>query len=96
MLVFPFLEYGQVSKTLGSGHLEIQCFDGQKRIGHIRGKLRKKVWIHPGDVVLVSMREFQDNRVDIILKYSSDEARSLKALGEIPENGKNTKTSYNQ
>ena len=36
-------EYGQISKTLGSGHLEVQCFDGQKRIGHIRGKLRKKV-----------------------------------------------------
>lgn len=28
---------------LGHGHLEVQCFDGVKRIGHIRGKLRKKV-----------------------------------------------------
>lgn len=81
-------EYAQVMKTLGSGHLEVQCFDGQKRIAHIRGKLRKKVWINPGDIVLVSLRDFQDSRADIVLKYTPDEARSLKSLGEIPENGK--------
>jgi initiation factor 1A len=28
---------------LGNGRLEAQCFDGEKRLAHIRGKLRKKV-----------------------------------------------------
>lgn len=32
---------------LGHGHLEVSCFDGVKRIGHIRGKLRKKVSLGP-------------------------------------------------
>lgn len=72
---------------LGHGHLEITCFDGVKRIGHIRGKLRKKVWMNVGDIILLSLRDFQEGRGDIILKYSSDEARSLKSLGEIPEAG---------
>lgn len=36
-------EYAQVLKMLGNGRLEAQCFDGTKRLGHIRGKLRKKV-----------------------------------------------------
>lgn len=36
-------EYGQIVKMLGSGHMEVQCFDGTKRIAHIRGKMRKKV-----------------------------------------------------
>ncbi len=36
-------EYGQVTKTLGGGNMEVQCFDGERRIGHIRGKMRKKV-----------------------------------------------------
>ena len=30
---------------LGNGRLEAMCFDGVKRLCHIRGKLRKKVWI---------------------------------------------------
>ncbi|PIK47996.1 Eukaryotic translation initiation factor 1A, X-chromosomal [Apostichopus japonicus] len=36
-------EYAQVLKMLGNGRLEAQCFDGVKRLCHIRGKLRKKV-----------------------------------------------------
>ena len=37
------LEYAQVTKMLGNGRLEAMCFDGVKRLCHIRGKLRKKV-----------------------------------------------------
>lgn len=36
-------EYAQVIKMLGNGRLEAMCFDGTKRLCHIRGKLRKKV-----------------------------------------------------
>lgn len=35
---------------LGNGRLDAQCFDGEKRLAHIRGKLRKKVWINQGDM----------------------------------------------
>ena len=38
-----FVEYAQVTKMLGNGRLEALCFDGAKRLCHIRGKLRKKV-----------------------------------------------------
>jgi translation initiation factor 1A len=47
--------------------------------------MRKKVWVSAGDIVLVSMREFQDGKGDVILKYTADEARSLKTLGQLPE-----------
>lgn len=38
-------EYAQVIKMLGNGRLEATCFDGEKRLAHIRGKMRKKVCI---------------------------------------------------
>ena len=47
--------------------------------------MRKKVWISAGDIVLVALRDFQDDKADIILKYSPEEARQLKALGQLPE-----------
>lgn len=97
---------------LGNGRLEAQCFDGIKRLAHIRGKLRKKVWINQGDIILISLRDYQDEKGDVILKYSgecatdegkhrcatfanygqADEARSLKAYGELPENAKINET----
>jgi translation initiation factor 1A len=70
---------------LGNGRVEAQCFDGKSRLCHIRGKMRKKVWISAGDIVLVAKREYQDDKADVILKYSPEEARQLKALGQLPE-----------
>lgn len=73
---------------LGNGRLEAMCFDGIKRLCHIRGKLRKKVWINQGDIILIGLRDYQDAKADVILKYTSDEARNLKTYGEFPETGK--------
>ncbi|PKS09453.1 hypothetical protein jhhlp_004069 [Lomentospora prolificans] len=85
-------EYAQVVKMLGNGRLEAQCMDGVRRLGNIRGKLRKKVWINQGDIILLSLRDYQDNKGDVILKYTADEARTLKAYGELPENAKINET----
>ena len=85
-------EYAQVVKMLGNGRLEAMCFDGEKRLAHIRGKLRKKVWINQGDIILLSLRDYQDEKGDVILKYTADEARNLKAYGELPENAKINET----
>ncbi|KAI5702467.1 eukaryotic translation initiation factor 1A, X-chromosomal-like [Diaphorina citri] len=78
-------EYAQVTKMLGNGRLEAMCFDGTKRLCHIRGKLRKKVWINQGDIILIGLRDYQDAKADVILKYTPDEARNLKTYGEFPE-----------
>ena len=64
--------YAQVTRILGNGHLEAFCFDnagGKKRLCHIRGKLRKKQWINQGDVILVGLRDYQDDKADVIMKY---------------------------
>lgn len=78
-------EYAQVLRMLGNGRCELQCMDGIKRLGHIRGALRKKTWISIADFVLVGLREFQDEKCDIIAKYTLEEARTLKCYGELPE-----------
>jgi len=68
-------EYAQVTRMLGNGRLEAFCFDGVNRLCHIRGKLRKRVWIGVGDIVLLGLREFQDQKADIILKYDGGARR---------------------
>ncbi|XP_003795079.1 eukaryotic translation initiation factor 1A, Y-chromosomal-like isoform X1 [Otolemur garnettii] len=85
-------EYAQVINMLGNGQFKAVCFDGVKRLGHIRGKLRKKVWIKTSDIILVDHRDYQDNTADVILVYNADEARSLEAYGELPEHAKINET----
>lgn len=76
-------EYAKVVRMLGNGRLEAECQDGKQRLGHIRGKMRKKVWINQGDVILLSLRDYQDEKGDVIQKYNPDETRDLRTQGEI-------------
>uniref|UniRef100_A0A8C1C3X3 Eukaryotic translation initiation factor 4C n=1 Tax=Cyprinus carpio carpio TaxID=630221 RepID=A0A8C1C3X3_CYPCA len=59
-------EYAQVIKMLGNGRLEAMCFDGVKRLCHIRGKLRKKVWINTSDIILIGLRDYQPKSTRLI------------------------------
>ncbi|KAG6488893.1 hypothetical protein ZIOFF_050148 [Zingiber officinale] len=71
---------------LGNGRCEETCIDGSKCLCHIRGKMHKKVWNAAGDIILVGLQDYQDDNADIVFKYMPDEARLLKAYGELPEN----------
>jgi translation initiation factor 1A len=81
-------EYGQVVKLLGNCRFDCECFDGKNRLVHIRGKLVSKTKLTPGDVVLISLREFEDRKADMLLQYNVREVKTLKSLGEIPDSVK--------
>ncbi|MED6220656.1 hypothetical protein PIB30_046938 [Stylosanthes scabra] len=49
------------------------------------GQEYAQVWIAAGDIILVGLRDYQDDKADVILKYMADEARLLKAYGELPD-----------
>jgi translation initiation factor 1A len=85
-------EYAKVLKMLGNGRLSAYCFDGIERMCHIRGKLKKKVWIGVNDIILISLRDFQDGKADILSKYSDQDIRQLVKMGELP----NTTTIENK
>ena len=71
---------------LGNGRVSVYCFDGVTRIGHICGKLKKKVWIVTGDLILAGLRDFEKEKCDVVYRYMPEEVRQLKVFGEIPEN----------
>merc|ERR1711916_398584 len=69
---------------MGDGRVQLSCHGGVARQGLIRGTMRRRVWISVGDIVLIGLREFQEDKADVIHKFSTDEARALKAFGELP------------
>ncbi|KAJ7898336.1 hypothetical protein B0H14DRAFT_2675559 [Mycena olivaceomarginata] len=80
-------EYGLVIKFLSSQQIEAMCFDGETRIAHIGGKMREQVAIEKGDIVLLALRNFQeDTLTQVILKYTVDETLRMRERGELPGN----------
>jgi len=76
-------EYAFVSKILGNCKFELICFDGKKRLGCLRGNMKKRKWVNKGDCILVSLRDFQDAKCDIILVYKSEQVDVLIKKKEI-------------
>ena len=65
-------DYAKVQKLLGNCRVELMCNDKEKRLGIIRGQMRKKVWVNINSVVLYSKREYEDDKVDIIHVYKNE------------------------
>lgn len=85
--------YAQVYKILGSGRFMVKCYEKDtktnefilsEKICHVRGKMRKKVWVNDNDLVLISIREFDKTKGDILHKYTYYEAKKLIKQNLIP------------
>ncbi len=77
---------GRVVKLLGSDHIMVKCTDGKTRMGRIRGKLKRKIWIRDNDVVILAPWDFkQDERGDIIWRFTLSQMDWLKNNGHLPK-----------
>jgi translation initiation factor 1A len=75
---------GVAVKLLGFDRVLVRCQDGHERLCRIRGKMKRRVWIREGDVVLVSPWDFQsDKRGDLIWRYTRAQAEMLRSKGYI-------------
>jgi len=79
-------EYAKVTTLLGNRRVTLACMDGKKRLGRIRGNMKKKrIFINKDDYVLVGLRDFQDEKADVLDKYTPQEVKRLIKVGEICE-----------
>ena len=73
-----------VQRLLGYDRVMEKCADGQTRLCRIRGKMKRRVWVRDGDIVIVAPWDFQsDTRGDIIWRYTGAQAEELKRSGEL-------------
>ncbi len=72
---------GIVEKRLGGNKMQVECFDGITRVCRVPGRFKRKLWIRPGDVVLVEKWELEEDKGDIIFKYSPAAVEKLKEKG---------------
>ncbi|MEM2103885.1 MAG: translation initiation factor eIF-1A [Candidatus Bathyarchaeia archaeon] len=75
---------GVAVKLLGFDRVLVKCQDGNERLCRIRGKMKRRVWIREGDVVLVSPWDFQTNqRGDVVWRYTHAQAEWLRKKGYL-------------
>lgn len=84
-------EYALVTKKLGSGRFLLKLnMKDTEIIGRLCGKMRRgrnkrRNWVDVDSVVLVGLRDFQENIVDIVHVYDQTEVRQLRKIGAFIE-----------
>ncbi len=83
--------FGRVVDIYGNDRMQVFCEDGKHRIGRIRGKIKKRVWIRRGARVIVNPWEWETETKDVMGKceiswrYMRHEISWLERNKRIPE-----------
>lgn len=73
---------GVVETMLGGDKVKANCTDGNVRVCRIPGRFRKRIWINPGDLILIKPWIVQSNiRGDVAFVYTPTQANWLKRKG---------------
>jgi translation initiation factor 1A len=76
--------FGIVTATLGAGKMRVDCDDGKTRLGRIPGKMRKRVWVRIGDLVIVKPWIVEtDKKCDIVWRYLRTQSNWIQRNGKI-------------
>ena len=75
---------GILDQRVGASRIVVRCMDGKTRNCRVPGRLKRRLWLRPGNVVLVEPWEFQgDERGNVIFKYSNAAVAWLKRKGHL-------------
>lgn len=75
--------FAQAQLMMGANHIRVKCFDGVTRMGRIKGTIKKRVWIREGDILIVIPWSFQDDKCDIIYRYTGPQVEWLRKNGYL-------------
>ncbi|MFO8016473.1 MAG: translation initiation factor eIF-1A [Candidatus Woesearchaeota archaeon] len=74
---------GVVEQRLGGSRMYVRCLDGKKRVCRIPGRLKRRLWVREGDIVISEPWEYDDGKGDIVIKYRPIQVSWLKNHGKL-------------
>ena len=76
--------FGILDRRLGGSRCNVRCLDGKTRICRIPGRMKRKLWVREGDLLLVEPCEFAfDDKGDVVFKYRPTQVDFLKRKGYL-------------
>ena len=75
---------GLCEQRVGGSRMKVRCMDGKNRICRIPGRLKRKLWVREGDILLIEPWELGgDDKGDVIFKYKQVQVSWLKNKGYL-------------
>ncbi|MAH03609.1 translation initiation factor eIF-1A [Candidatus Pacearchaeota archaeon] len=81
---------GIIEQRLGGNKIMVNCLDGKTRNCRVPGRMKRRLWLRPNDVVIVEPWELDKDKGDVIFKYRLNQIEWLKNKGYL----KSEKTEF--
>lgn len=78
---------GIIEQRVGGARMIVRCLDGKARNCRVPGRMKRKLWLREGDVVIVEPWEFDDEKGDVIFKYTPTAIQWLRNKGYLKTMG---------
>jgi len=72
---------GIIVQRFGGNRMEIKATDGKTRNCKVPGRYRRRLWLRPKDIVLITPWEYDDSKGEIIYKYPRAAINQLRKKG---------------
>jgi len=77
---------GVCQQRVGGSRMKVRCLDGKLRICRIPGRLKRRLWVREGDILLIEPWELGgDKKGDVVFKYRPIQVKHLKKKGIIKD-----------
>lgn len=73
--------FAVATQLMGTDQVKTIAEDGIERQARIPGKMRKKVWIRQGDLLIIRLWYFQPKKADIVWRFLGTQAEHIKRKG---------------
>jgi len=74
---------GIIEQRLGGNKMRVNCTDGKSRVCRVPGRLRRKLWLRPEDVVIIEPWELDNTKGDVLFKYRPIQIKWLRQKGYL-------------
>lgn len=66
--------------------MRVKCLDGKTRMCRVPGRMKRRLWVREGDVVIVEPWELGgDEKGDLVYKYRPNQVQWLKKKGILKQ-----------
>jgi len=77
--------FALAERLVGGSRMNVICADGKSRLARIPGRMKRRMKVRAGDLLIIQPWEIQDEKADVVYRYFRTQSSILSRRNLIPE-----------
>jgi len=77
--------FALAERLVGGSRMNVICADGKSRLARIPGRMKRRMKVKAGDLLIIQPWEIQDEKADVVYRYFKTQSSILSRRNLIPE-----------